>query len=152
MIYDTSDAYDLPWFEALKKINNCLQVTQATPVVPENKTEYITKIEGKRSLLSKDRHIETYEALESREMPLSEVQKIVKEKTDQYPSIGIFKTMEKLGTVSVRKQVNPRDKGSLNFDMYHPNKARTGLVRGENYFTTQDGFVQYLITGNIEEL
>jgi hypothetical protein len=148
MIYDTSDAYDLSWFEALKKIQNCLQVTQATPVVPEDTSKFITKIEGTRNILKKERHIETYNAIESKEMAFVDVRKIVKERTDKFPSYEIFKTMEKLGVVSIRQEFTPRVKGSVNFDMYHLNNAKTGLVRGDSYSATQDDFVRFIITGD----
>lgn len=151
MIYDTQQAYTLPWAEALEKIEVCLQVTEASPVTPEEKKVYITKIDSAAQKLERDRQKAVYAALEIKTIPYPEARVIAHHHTGKYASLGIFKTMAKLGAFEIQEDIKPRTSGFIRYDVYRPNDKNTGLLKSESRTCSQDEFVRLLIAG-IDEM
>lgn len=147
MIYDTQQAYTLPWAEALTKIKICLQVSEALPVISEEKKVYITKIDGAAQKLETDRQKAVYVALETKTILYPEARVIVHRHTGKYASLGIFKTMKKLGAFEIQESIKPRTAGFIRYDVYRPNDKNTGLRKCESGTCNQHEFVRLLISG-----
>lgn len=154
MIYDTNDAYDLPWSQALKRIRNCLQVTHASPASPEILETGFGKLPGKRHLLSLNRHLEIYDVLKPEPESFTHaIVNRVEEQGGKAPKITDLRDMVKLGGAIERKIIiEPRNHGVVHFDFYHPSFEKKGLVKGKSLSTTQDNFVRFLISGSVDDL
>ena len=150
-IYDTKDAYELDWSEALKKINSCVQVRTAKAAVPEHRTTYVQKIAGKESVLTTDRQRAIYNALDNSEKEFSKATDDVKKKTEKSVGLDTIERMKKLGAMKIRFMITtPRNKGSVTFDTLLPDKEKTGLFpSGKTTTTTQDDFIRFLISGKL---
>jgi hypothetical protein len=146
VLHTDAKMYTLSWDMALDVIEYSIQIESSLAAIARPSMRIISPL--KIANATSSRQLEIIKYL-TKEMTFQELQSIVKDATKKDVSLETIERMANRGLLTITITNSSRDPGLVIFNRFEPNSGRTKIEKKGRYKVTQDQFVEYLISGSI---